>query len=141
MATRTLFHLIEGSLFIENYYDQLVSNFLSYLCSHERIPLEPIFKQIFAMKDAENHFLAICKKVKIEKNFTFEYHLIENLITVLVSEQSLEQLRMKLSSKEDKNLFVKLFKNFSTNEAAALILCFLAGKYYLAKEFIDLLAQ
>lgn len=99
MATRSLYQLMEGSLFIERYYDELVETFLSYLCNHDRIPMEPIFKQILALKDAENHFLAICRKVKLQKNIIFQYHLIETLITVLVSENTLENLRIKLSYK------------------------------------------
>lgn len=61
--------------------------------------MEPIFKQILTLKDAENHFLAICRKVSQQKSIIFQYHLIETLITVLVSENNLENLRIKLSSK------------------------------------------
>lgn len=100
------------------------------------MPIEPIFRQILALQDAENHFLAICKKIECQTNRVFQYHLIESLITVLVSEHRLENLRIKLSAKEENKLFTYLFSNFNRNESAALILCFLGGSYHLAKSFI-----
>jgi hypothetical protein len=51
----------------------------------------------------------------MQKNIVFQYHLIESVITVLVSESALENLRMKISEKEDSHLFVDLFRIFSMN--------------------------
>jgi len=75
---------------VEKYFDQLVSTLLTFLHMNERIMPEPIFRQMLTLKNAENHFLLLCKCVKAQKSSLFQYRLIESLITVLVSEQSLE---------------------------------------------------
>lgn len=51
-ATRGLFLLLEGSLFVEEYFDLLVETLLLYLCQNEQIPSEPIFRQLLSLEGA-----------------------------------------------------------------------------------------
>ena len=83
---------------MEIYFDKLVTILLAYLNINDRILPEPIFKQIFSLKNSEDHYILLCKKVNTHYNQQFQYRLIENLVTVLVSEHSLENLRINLAS-------------------------------------------
>jgi hypothetical protein len=84
-ATRSLFLLLEGSLFVEDYFDLLVQTLLNYLSQNEQIPPEPIFRQLLSLSKAESNFLDVCRRVRQFENSRFQYKLLENLITILVT--------------------------------------------------------
>ena len=60
------------------------------------LPPEPVLKQILALQHSEENYLAICRRAQTITKETFKYRLLECLVSVLVTEDSLTSLRVSL---------------------------------------------
>lgn len=117
---------------------------LYHFCINDSISPEPILRELISLEEAEIHFIAIAKKVSQFQNVQFKYRLIENLVFLLITDKSLRSLRLKLFdnyTRHNEQLLMSLFKDFSVNEPALLVFCFLAKQYFLITKLIVVMAQ
>ena len=114
---------------------------LNYLSQNEQVPPEPIFRQLLSLSRAEENFLDLCRRGSQFQNSKFQYKLLEHLITILVTEHTLEPLRSRLEASDKEEVAVELFECFCRNEAALVILGFISQQYYLVVRLFKMMAH
>lgn len=120
---------------VDEYFTRFLQNLL-HLFATERNLLEDrgpfIIRQLCVMLSAEDIYRTLAELLQKEENLTFASEMVQTLSSILLTSKELFSLRLQLkdlSTAENCELFVKLYRSWSHNPVATLTLCLLTQNY------------